>query len=375
MRTTSSFEIFPNEPSERELAKARWLRREGRLQEAEHAYRGVIRRQPALRTGWTECFELLRSEGRLDDALVLAADAAGVFVDEAFPHALKGAALIEAGRFKEALQSLEAAVDRDPDLALAWHELGYAAHKLGDSNRALLALDRAFALEPHTETLILRGKILRASGELYAAEVAFEAARHSAAHDDQQASIQREMEVNRRTGAFPPEWVRKLTTAEAWFAEHGTVVLASEPGDAAPAPDELLSALEGLARDLGWQFGQVVGVAPVAAAVSERLGVAQVPLHSVDPAEVPLLVAERPWPPGHRLADVARAIGLHGRGASFVLWHPVTNAPTADIVGGLEAESGPLALRCDPATALLMGQHPAARLAHRVLAAQARAGS
>ena len=92
MRTTESFEIFPNEESERELARARWLRREGRAAEAEVAYRGVMQRQPSLRSSWTECFELLRSTGRVDDALQLANSASSMFPHDAFPLTLKGAA-------------------------------------------------------------------------------------------------------------------------------------------------------------------------------------------------------------------------------------------------------------------------------------------
>ncbi len=161
MRTTSSFEIFPDEPSERELARARWLRREGRIAEAEAAYRGVMERQPGLRSSWTECFDLLRSAGQLSKALSLALEAEGVFSTEAFPLALKGAALIEQDRIPDAIEVLEVAVERDPNLALTWHELGYAAYRLGNGDRALLALDRAFALEPHTETLVLRGRIFR----------------------------------------------------------------------------------------------------------------------------------------------------------------------------------------------------------------------
>src|SRR5207253_2154274 len=130
---------------------------------------------------WAECFELLRSQGRTEDALRLAQGARAQFGDSAFSLALKGAALIELGRYRDALATLEQAVEFDPDLALVWHELGYAAFRLGDRNRALLALDRAFALEPHTETLRLRGRILRDAGRYQAAEVAYEGAAQAAA--------------------------------------------------------------------------------------------------------------------------------------------------------------------------------------------------
>jgi len=48
-----------------------------------------------------------------------------------------------------------------------------------------LALDRAFALEPHTDTLKLRGQVLREAGRYQAAEVAFEGAAQAAEHAEQ----------------------------------------------------------------------------------------------------------------------------------------------------------------------------------------------
>ena len=82
MRTTSSFEIFPNDASERDLARARWLRREGRLDDAEKAYRKVMKGQPGLRVSWMELFDLLRRSRRATEALALAADAAQVFLED-----------------------------------------------------------------------------------------------------------------------------------------------------------------------------------------------------------------------------------------------------------------------------------------------------
>src|SRR5256885_7262027 len=153
MRTTASYELFPDAPSERAMARARYLVREGRVADAEKAYRALLAEHPDLKPGWAECFELLRGQGRTEDALRLAEGARAQLGDSGFSLALKGAALIELTRYREALATLEQALEFDPDLALVWHELGYAAFRLGDRNRALLALDRAFGLEPHTETL------------------------------------------------------------------------------------------------------------------------------------------------------------------------------------------------------------------------------
>src|SRR5437899_9071353 len=219
MRTTASYELFPDAPSERAMARARYLAREGRIADAEKAYREVLAVHPDLKPCWAECFELLRRQGRREDALHLAEGALAQFGDAAFPLALKGAALIELDRYREAIAVLEQAVEYDPDLALVWHELGYAAFRLGDKNRALLALDRAFALEPHTETLRLRGRILRDAGRYQAAEVAYEGAAQAAEHAEQREAAEREILVTRRYAFYAPRRPEDLAPAERWFAE------------------------------------------------------------------------------------------------------------------------------------------------------------
>src|SRR5437016_6312682 len=204
MRTTAEYELFPDAPSERALARARWLAREGRVTEAADAYREVLASHPLLKPCWAEYFELLRRGGRAADALRVAEGAAAQFGESAFALTLKGAALTELGRYREALAVLDRAVESDPDLALVWHELGYAAYRLGDGNRALLALDRAFALEPHTETLRLRGRILRDAGRYQAAEVAFEGAAQAAEHREQREEAEREIATTRRYVFYAP---------------------------------------------------------------------------------------------------------------------------------------------------------------------------
>ncbi len=372
MRTTSSFEIFPKEASERDLAKARWFRQEGRVREAEQAYRQVMDRQPGLQASWTECFDLLRRSGQAERALALAADAERIFSSEAFPIALRGAALIEQQRFQEALEALEVAVERDPGLALTWHELGYAAYRIGDGSRALAALDRAFALEPHTETLTLRGRILRESGEFYAAIVAFEAAMHSATHDGQRAEIEREVHVTQRLGDFAPRRPYELTRAERWFAKHGTVVLAAVDGEGGPPPTsgELVQAFVALARDRDWSFGQVIGVGQHALwpTVATEFGLAVDSPDQVNAERVPLILAERPPEDDRQWESLAESVRDGDRGMIFVLWHPADETSHADVVGGLEENGDPLPLRIDSADALVMAQHPRATVAQRGVA-------
>src|SRR5260370_17975768 len=146
------------------MARAGWLAREGRVADAEAAYRSVLATHPDLKPCWAEYCELLRTTGRTQDALRLAEDAEAQFGSGAFPLALKGAALIELARFPDALAVLERAVEADPHLALVWHELGYAAYRLGDRNRPLLAPDPPFGLQPPPETLRRPGRILPQPG-------------------------------------------------------------------------------------------------------------------------------------------------------------------------------------------------------------------
>ena len=396
MRTTASYELFPDAPSERAMARARYLAREGRVADAEQAYRAVLAEHPDLKSCWAECFELLRSNGRTEDALRLAEGARAQFGDSAFALALKGAALIELERYREAIGTLEQALAFDPDLAVVWHELGYAAFRLGDRNRALLALDRAFALEPHTETLGLRGRILRDGGRYQAAEVAYEGAAQAAEHPEQRDAAEREIAATRRYAFYAPRRPADLTPAERWFAETGTVVLA--PDEARDAPDDatLAAAFLELARDSGWRFGQIVALGPalpVWQTIADALDAPLVTRTGFDADACPLVVAQRPQPADAGWATLTSAVSAHAAGLVFVLEHPAAplaapapsvppaapatpadpaapaGPPTgADVIGVLTDAAGRHTRRINVAHALSEAQHPAGRLAGRRLA-------
>ncbi len=375
MRTTASYDLFPDAPSERAMARARWLAREGRVADAEAAYKDVLATHPDLKPCWAEYFDLLRRSGRRDDALQLSARALAQFGATGFALALEGAALIELERVPEALASLERAADADPDLALVWHELGVAAWKLGDGNRALLALDRAFALEPHTETLRLRGRILRDAGRYQAAEVTYEGAAQAADHHEQREAAEREILITRRYACYAPRRPDELTPAERWFAETGGVVLASDEGPEAPADVALATALLELARDSGWRFGQVVAVGPPSPAwqtAGDGLGVPLVGRAGFDPEACPLLVARGPLPDDHAWGALVGAVIQQGTGLVFVLEHPAETHPRslqegADVIGVLTDGGERRGSRPNVAHALAEAQHPAARLIGRRL--------
>src|SRR6266699_103210 len=345
MRTTASYELFPDAPSERAMARARYLVREGRVADAEKAYRDLLAEHPDLKTGWAECFELLRSQGRTEDALRLAEGARAQFGDSAFSLALKGAALIELGRYRDALATLEQAVEFDPDLA--------------------------FALEPHTETLRLRGRILRDAGRYQAAEVAYEGAAQAAEHAEQRAAAEREIAATRRYAFYAPRRPDGLTPPERWFAETGTVVLASDDATAAPDDASLAAAFVDLARDSGWRFGQIVALGPalgVWRTMADALGAPLVTRSGFDPAACPLVVAQRPQPAETGWSTVTSAVAEHATGLVFVLERlPEPAATGADVIGVLADAAGRRSRQANVPHALSEAQHPAGRLANRRL--------
>src|SRR5437773_699601 len=283
MRTTASYELFPDAPSERAMARARYLVREGRVADAEKAYRDLLAEHPDLKPGWAECFELLRGQGRTEDALRLAEAARAQFGDSAFSLALKGAALIELTRYRDAPATL-------------------------------------------------------------------------------------------RYAFYAPRRPDGLTPAERWFAETGTVVLASDDATAAPDDASLAAAFVDLARDSGWRFGQIVALGPalgVWRTMADALGAPLVTRSGFDPAACPLVVAQRPQPADNGWSTLTAAVAEHATGLVFVLEHlPEPAATGADVIGVLADAAGRRSRQANVAHALSEAQHPAGRLANRRLVRQ-----
>jgi len=372
MRTTASYDLFPDARDERALARARWLAREGRMKDAQGAYEDLLTTKPGLKASWAEYFELLRASGLKEEALKLAERGRAVFGETGFSYTLMGAALTELGRYPEALAELERAVEADPDLALVWHELGYAAYKIGDRNRALLALDRAFALEPHADTLRLRGQILREAGRYQAAEVAFEGAAQAAEHQEQRHEAERQILATRRYASYGSRRPEDLTAAERWFADTGTVLLAATPGPVAPSDETLVATFAEVAAGADWHFGQVILLGPEFPARNDlayRLGAPLVTPSAFDPAVRPLIVALRP------LLDDKTWTGIVGRladqetGLVLTMEHPAEDwAGTTVDVAGVLTDAGTRRERApNPAQALAEALNPSSRLAGRRL--------
>jgi tetratricopeptide (TPR) repeat protein len=366
MRLTSSFAVFRYEPGEKVLAKARWFSRDGKAAEAEQEYRAALGADPDLRSGWLELFELLRRHHRLPDALELTARAEAHFgPDAAMPLALKGAALAELGRTREAIAALEAAIERDGNLALAWHELAYAAFRAGEYSRALLVLDRAFTLEPHTDTLMLRGRILREAGQYDAAEVAFEGAQQSAEHDVPRRDAEREIASTRRAATLGKRKPKDFTLRERAFADLGAVLLDGGDGDleADPGAERVAAALAGfigafirLVPALDWRPAVCSAVldedVPLAGTLGRAIGAAVVPAAAVDPADRPLLVSV--CGAGQEWEKQVTRLDRWNAGYTFALTQAPGMAEVADVIGTLRCPGDARAIYRHAERALLI---------------------
>jgi hypothetical protein len=290
---------------------------------------------------------------------------------------LRGAALTELGRTREALRALEAALERDGDLALAWHELAYAAFRVGEYSRALLALDRAFALEPHTDSLILRGRILREAGQYEAAEVAFEAAQQASEHDVPQRDAEREIAATRRAASLGGKRPRQFTVRETIFVESGSVVLEPEADDTemAAALARAIAGLWALVRQLGWRPAAVAGAQPgdaaLATAASRAVGADVVAAAALDPADRPLVVSVI----NHGSEEWAKQVGRLARwraGATLALVQLPGVREPADLVGMIRSMAAEAAHRAT-AAALELSAAPPDIAEAALLAASAQA--
>lgn len=363
MFTTSQFRVFTSEPEEKALIRPRRLLRDGDRTQAEAAYLEVLAEDPGLKAAWAEYFQLLRAEGRLDDALELAERAVAQFGGDAFSGALKGAALVEMGRLRPALKFLEASAELDPDFGMVWHEMGYAAYRLGEFSHALLALDRAFALDPRSGTLHLRGKILRTSGQFMAAEVAFAGAAEAAEYPEQRAEAERQIAITRRYGYFgrrPSE----LSERDRWFADHGTVFLTT-PGESEVSDEAALEAFANLARQQAWLFTALMAVDdwPGWARLAQILNIPVEPQLRPAFGLVPLVVARQPDCTNERWVLGSRAIAGAGAGLTFVM-EQRADQPAADVAFRMEGEPGVVV---DLGAAALLAQHEEGRLVKRRL--------
>jgi len=103
---------------------------------------------------WLHEVELLFSEGRYEDALEALEKALEINPEDEFALSMKVFALVSLGRYEDALEALEKALEINPEAAPALSQKGLALAYLGRHEDALEALNKALEINPKDENTL-----------------------------------------------------------------------------------------------------------------------------------------------------------------------------------------------------------------------------
>ncbi len=147
------------------------------MEQADHAYRAVLRQLPFDAAIHNDHGAVLAALGRHADAVAAFSAACNLLPRFATAFSNLGGALMASRRMPEAVASLRMALDIDPTLAEAHANLGNALLELLHPKDALPHLDQALALDPIlAEAHYARGQAKLLLGDLAEAQAAFSAA-------------------------------------------------------------------------------------------------------------------------------------------------------------------------------------------------------
>jgi protein O-GlcNAc transferase len=177
------------DPSTATLEQAAALHRQGRLNEAETAYREALRRDPRQPGVHYALAEVLADAQQTDAALAVLGDALRWAPEHPQIHHRLGILLAEAKRYGEAIESFRRAIAIKPDYARAWNNLGNALRASGQLTEAVDALNTALRLQPDYALGYFNLAIaLREQGRYAQAEVALRQTLRLQANDHESLS-------------------------------------------------------------------------------------------------------------------------------------------------------------------------------------------
>ena len=141
--------------------------RAGRLAAAAEAYGQILRLQPDLAEAHNNLGNVLRDQGRLDDALVHFQTAARLKPTLLAAHNNQGNILKRQRKLDEAAAAYQIALALDGNLAEVHNNLGAVQREQGKFQQALAHLEKALALKPnYPEPHLNLGNLLRDHGRL-----------------------------------------------------------------------------------------------------------------------------------------------------------------------------------------------------------------
>jgi tetratricopeptide (TPR) repeat protein len=143
---------------------ARRLLAKGNLQAAEKQLRQAWEREPRFAEAGVELGLLLLEQGRNQEALAIAEQAAAMSPDEPRAMGAKGLAYIRAGRSKEGRRQLREALERGTREPLLFYEMALLSESLGQADDALRYYKRGLELLLE-ERRAVRGMVSKSSQE------------------------------------------------------------------------------------------------------------------------------------------------------------------------------------------------------------------
>ena len=121
---------------------------EGRLEEAEHLYRSILKDNPNNLNAYNNLGVLLQSLNRFEEAIDCSKKAINLKPDYTEAHYNLGISLEKLNKFEEAEKIYRKALDLKPDYAEAYNNLGNTLHKLSRFNEAILSYKKALEFKP-----------------------------------------------------------------------------------------------------------------------------------------------------------------------------------------------------------------------------------
>ena len=148
--------------------------KEGRLEEAEHLYRSILKEQPEHLDANNNLGIILQNSGKLEEAKEYYKKAIDIKPDFAIGHNNLGGIHIDLDEFKEAEKNYRKALEFNPNYVEAHFNLGIALYELGNFEETILSYKKAIELKPdHINALNNLGLTLQKLGRLDDAELSY----------------------------------------------------------------------------------------------------------------------------------------------------------------------------------------------------------
>jgi tetratricopeptide (TPR) repeat protein len=134
------------------LKQGQYLQRQGRLTEAEVAYRQAIELNPIFSGSFRYLGEVLALQGKLDQAVEAYQRAKELNPKASSGHQRLGEVFLQLNKLEDAIACFQTAIQINPDFSWAYNGLGECWSLKGNRENAIAAYQKAVKLNPDSDT-------------------------------------------------------------------------------------------------------------------------------------------------------------------------------------------------------------------------------